>query len=219
MVDAPLTPGTGQSADFSVLRPHAPSLRHSLGVLPGRIAALTLLAGLMASLIAFVAVPAYDSYTALGAQIETARINLGRFQRIASGQAPAESMETGASEGQAWDGQAWEGQSQSIVAAKVQEFIQTQARNNAVSVISVSPLQARPFEKFRTIGLRIECEGEIGAIRDLIGAIENHTPFIFVAGLDLRRQLIFGERAPGQKLPLSLRLDVHVPLKVAEEDG
>ncbi|WP_162901236.1 type II secretion system protein GspM [Breoghania sp. L-A4] len=189
-------------------------MRHSLGVLPGRVAALALLAGLVASLILFIAIPAYDSYAALGAQIETARVNLGRFQAIISGQAPAASMDSGE-----WEGQAWDGQSESIVAANVQAFIQTQARDNNVSVISVSPLQARPFEKFRTIGLRIECEGEIGAVRDLIGALENHKPFIFIAGLDLRRQLIFGERMPGQKLPLSLRLDVHVPLKVAEEDG
>lgn len=188
-------------------------IAHRLGPLPSRAAALALLLGLVWTLTAFLILPAYDSYHAVGEDIASARAQLGRIHGIISEDAETAPILPGE-----FDGQTWNGKSQSIIAAKLQELIQTQAKKHNVAVISISPLQTRPFEKIRTIGLRIECEGEIGAIRDLIGALENNKPFIFIAGTDMRRQLIFGERKPGQRVPLSVRLDVHVPLKI-EENG
>ncbi len=102
------------------------------------------------------------------------------------------------------------------MAAKVQAFLQDEARQHGVSVISISPLETGSFEDFDVIDLRVECEGEIGAVRDLIGAMENTEPFLFLTGTDLRRQQIFGTRRPDQKLPLAARLDVFAPFMQGE---
>lgn len=185
-----------------------------LGAISSRAAALALLAALLWTVATFLILPAYTGYRTLGEDILDTRQQLGRVRtimkgdRIGDNNLPAD----------AFQGQSWSGKSEAIIAAKLQAFIQVRASAHRASVISISPLQGPAFEKFPTIGLRIECEGEIGAIRDLIADLENNTPFIFITGLDMRKQLIFGERQPGQRLPLSARLDVQVPLKI-EEDG
>lgn len=172
--------------------------------LVGRIAAVGLLAAVLWAIGALLAAPAYERYRALGEDILSAREQLGRVEAVlGSSLAPPSAQDSSA--------QSWRGQSRSIVAAKVQAFLQDHARRHGVAVISISPLDARPFEGFETIGLRIECEGEIGAVRDLIGALENAEPFLFITGTDLRRQQIFGVRRPDQKLPLAARLDVFAP--------
>ena len=175
-----------------------------LRVVGSRLAALVLLGLLVWSVVGLVAWPAYRNYRELGDELRDVRMQMGRVEAIlsSSSQVPVAGDSSG---------QGWRGQSRSIVAAKVQEFLQGEARNHGVSIISISPLQKRPFERFDAIGLRIECEGEIGAIRDLIGTMENAQPFLFITGADLRRQQIFGARQPGQKLPLAARFDVYAP--------
>ena len=172
--------------------------------LAGRVAAIGLLVAGLWGLGTLVAVPAYERYRALGEDILVAREQLGRVDAVlGSSLTPPSAQDSSA--------QSWRGQSRSIVAAKVQAFLQDHARRNGVTVISISPLETRPFDRFETIGLRVECEGEIGAVRDLIGALENAEPFLFIMGTDLRRQQIFGVRRPDQKLPLAARLDVFAP--------
>lgn len=186
-------------------------MAHRLAPLANRVAALGLLAGLIWATIALVALPAIEHYADGDEAILDARRQLGRIQSVFSG-----GQQVASAEPQDFEGQSWAGKSQSIIAAKLQEFLQTRARANDVGVISISPLQTRPFEKFKTIGLRIECEGEVAAIRDLIGELENNTPFIFINGTEMRRQPIFGERQPGQRLPLSVRLDIYAPTEGEE---
>ncbi|PTW61057.1 type II secretion system (T2SS) protein M subtype b [Breoghania corrubedonensis] len=169
-----------------------------------RVAAVGLLGLCLWGAGAMVAWPVLERYRQLGSELIDVRAQMGRIDAIlsSSNETPTASDSSG---------QSWRGQSRSIVAAKVQEFLQGQARRHAVSVISISPLERRPFEHFEVLGLRIECEGEIGAVRDLIGAMENAKPFLFITGVDLRRQQIFGTRRPDQKLPLAARMDVYAP--------
>ena len=182
----------------------------SIRSVASRGAAVALLALCLWVVGAMIAWPAIERYRQLGSDIQDIRMQMGRIEAILSS-SPATPTAGDSS------GQSWRGQGRSIVAAKVQEFLQAQARHHGVNVISISPLQRRPFEHFEAIGLRIECEGEIGAIRDLIGAMESAQPFLFITGTDLRRQQIFGARRPDQKLPLAARLDVYAPF--VQEDG
>ncbi|WP_321341227.1 type II secretion system protein GspM [Breoghania sp.] len=183
------------------------TLRHGVS----RIAALGLLALILWFAVTAVLIPAYERYAALGGAIDEVRHQLGRVEAIlASADAAAPEVASDTS------GQGWSGQSRSIVAAEVQEFLQARAREHNVSVISISPLNPRRIQPYDALGLRVECEGEIGAIRDLIGAIENAEPYLFILGTDLRRQQIFGQPRPDQKLPLAARLDIYAPYALQE---
>lgn len=189
------------------------ALAHRFGPTGRKAAALGLLACLLWALTDAVLLPLHAGYSEMGTEIDAARTQLGRVKGILRAPAPEAVDEA------ALGTQTWEAQSASIVAARVQEFLQTRARETGVIVISLSPLQNRPFEKFPTIGLRVECEGEIDAIRNLAAAIENAEPFLFVDGVEIRRQPIFGERQPGQFLPLSVRLDIHAPIAIRAAEG
>lgn len=184
-------------------------LVHRLQPAASRATALGLLAIVLWVAADWIVGPAVERYRAVDAEIEAVRMQMGRVEAIlkSGGDVPVAGD---------FSGQSWEGQSRSIVAARLQEFVQARARDNGVAVISISPLQQRPFERFETIGLRVEAEGEIGAIRDLIAQIENARPFVFIVGTDLRKQQIFGERQPGQRLPLAARLDLFAPVSVEE---
>ncbi len=183
------------------------TLRH----VASRMAALALLAMVLWFSATGVILPAYQRYAEVGREIDDVRHQLGRVEAIlasANAVAPEVASDTA--------GQGWRGQSRSIVAAQVQEFLQARARAYNVTVISVSPMNPRSIQPFEALGLRVECEGEIGAIRDLIGAIENAEPYLFILGADLRRQQIFGQPRADQKLPLAARLDIYAPYALQE---
>ncbi len=178
-----------------------------------RLLAFSLLFFLLWSAVAHMAVPAYEAFAQVKQEINQKRIHLGRIEG-----AIAFERQTLNDLNVEFENQKWIGKSAPIISAELQGFVQQTAQKNTVRILSITPMRTRPYSEFDTIGLRIELEGGIKAVRDVISELENHQPFIFLNAVDMRPQQSFrGNNGQAwQSLPLVSRLDVYVPIGVAQ---
>ncbi len=145
-------------------------------------------------------------------QIDRLRHQKGRFEQALS-QAGVIHDNTA----HAVTSEVWSGKSKAIIAAKLQELVQHQASVNEVAIGSILPINGQSIEGYESIGLRVECNGEIGGVRDLLRFLENHHPYIFLSSVELRPKPAYGYKNPKEILPLSMRLDLYIAVELGEE--
>ena len=69
------------------------------------------------------------------------------------------------------------------------------AANAGVNLLGIRGLQSSRSQLLRMIAVNVEMEGSLRAVRDMILAIENQTPLLFVSAVSLR-SVADGEDGP-----------------------
>jgi hypothetical protein len=88
------------------------------------------------------------------------------------------------------------GSEERIVSADLQASLKTIATNAGVNLLGVRGVQGSRSPQLRMVAVSVELEGPLPAVRDMILAIENQTPFLFVTATPLRSVTDGDEKVP-----------------------
>jgi general secretion pathway protein M len=94
------------------------------------------------------------------------------------------------------------GSEERIVSADLQANLKTIATGAGVNLLGIRGLQGSRAQQIHLVAVSVEMEGSLSAVRDMIAAIENQTPFLFVTAASFR-SVADGEDGP-----------IHAELKV-----
>lgn len=171
-----------------------------------RLLALAFLAPLVWVFYALVAEPMLAAHATLSSEIDASRRQLGRLEAVLGRIHPGQSAEQGDQLQSTW-----QGSSPQVIAANAQKKVQSLAQMAGITLVSISQTQASYDQTLQTAGLVIEGHGEISAFVELFTALEGNRPLLFVDKLFLRRFQPPGNPAPGTRLPLAARFELHAP--------
>lgn len=78
------------------------------------------------------------------------------------------------------------GNEERVVSADLQANLKSMAANAGVNLLGIRGLPGTRSQSLRFVVVSVELEGSLKAIRDIISAIENQTPLLFVSAASLR---------------------------------
>jgi general secretion pathway protein M len=78
------------------------------------------------------------------------------------------------------------GNEERVVSADLQASLKSIASNTGVNLLGVRGLPGSHYQKLRMVAVSAELEGSLAAVRDMVVAIENQTPFLFVTAASFR---------------------------------
>ncbi|WP_065756000.1 type II secretion system protein GspM [Bradyrhizobium paxllaeri] len=87
------------------------------------------------------------------------------------------------------------GNEERLASADLQASLKSMAANAGVNVLAIRGLQGGRSQSLPMIAVSVELEGPLKAVRDMIFAIENQTPLLFVSSASFR-SLADGEDGP-----------------------
>ena len=87
------------------------------------------------------------------------------------------------------------GNEERVASADLQASLKSMAANAGVNLLAIRGLQGSRSQSLSMIAVSVELEGPLKAVRDMIFAIENQTPLLFVSSASFR-SLADGEDGP-----------------------
>ena len=78
------------------------------------------------------------------------------------------------------------GSEERVVSADLQASLKAIATTAGLRILGIRGIQAGRSQQLRTVAASVELEGPLPAVRDVILAIENQMPFLFVTAASLR---------------------------------
>jgi general secretion pathway protein M len=87
------------------------------------------------------------------------------------------------------------GSEERVASADLQASLKAIAVNAGVNLLGIRGLPSSRSQQLRTIAVGVELEGPVLAVRDMILAVESHTPFLFVTSVSFR-SVNDGEEGP-----------------------
>jgi general secretion pathway protein M len=87
------------------------------------------------------------------------------------------------------------GNEERVASADLQASLKSMAANAGVNLLAIRGLQSGRSQSLSMIAVSVELEGPLKAVRDMIFAIENQTPLLFVTSASFR-SLADGEDGP-----------------------
>jgi hypothetical protein len=87
------------------------------------------------------------------------------------------------------------GSEERVVSADLQASLKTIATSAGVNLLGIRGLQGSRSQQLGMVAVSVELEGSLSAVRDMILAIENQTPFLFVTAASLR-SVTDGDQGP-----------------------
>ncbi|SFU17228.1 Type II secretion system (T2SS), protein M subtype b [Pseudovibrio denitrificans] len=178
-----------------------------------RVLAVTLLLSFAFATIIVGIVPLQKELSEKQDQILRLRDQIGRFESaVSEGNTPHQTYSPQQPE-------VWSGRSNAIIAAQLQEILQRSASINNIAIASILPISGKVIDGFETIGLRLEGDGEIGAVRDFLSSLEVHRPYIFLSAVELRPKPTYGYQNPNELLPLTVRIDLYIASESEEPNN
>jgi uncharacterized protein YukE len=178
--------------------------------------ALALPLGLIALLWISVLQPLADIWSNHRTRIEQQAVMLERYKDIASRQGTLQQkLEQLRAETKGQTG-FWKGANATHVAATIQANLRQMVIAAGGTVRSTLDLPATSEGGFQRIGIEIDGEGDIVAVRKTLAAIESAQPYLFIGDLDLRAPEFIPAANKDVSPKLSMRFDVFAYL---EEQG
>jgi general secretion pathway protein M len=87
-----------------------------------------------------------------------------------------------------------------LAAAEAQEAIRTLIEQNGGRLITMQAPTSKEEGRYRQVSVNVQLTANVFALRKLLHAIENHTPFLFIDNLQVRTQVAPNHRAsPGEE--------------------
>ena len=78
------------------------------------------------------------------------------------------------------------GSEERVASADLQASLKSMAANAGVNLLAIRGLQGGRSQPLQMVAVSVEIEGPLRAIRDMISAIENQTPLLFVSSATFR---------------------------------
>ncbi len=105
------------------------------------------------------------------------------------------------------------GTEERVVSADLQASLKSIAGNAGVNLLGIRGLPASRYQQLQMVAISVELEGSLAALRDVVAAIENQTPFLFVTAASFRS---FSEREDG---PIRAELKVQGAMRDGGPSG
>jgi len=157
---------------------------------------------------AAIAVPVWMLHRHYGAALEDSASKYDRFRRIA-GTRPAVAKQLEAM--RAKDARKFflRSGAAALSAAEEQEALRTLIEQSGGRLITMQSPTAKEDGRYRQITVNVQLTANVIALRKILYAIENHTPFLFVDSLQVRTQVPPNFKPqPGQEPEMFVMLDV-----------
>lgn len=171
-----------------------------------RLAAVSLLVGVLAVLIFGVAGPYVSAVRSLGEEIEAERIAAGRFSAVANLKASAAEVERAGTQAAQSDAYL-KGDTEALKTSALQAMLSELAQGMGVRVRSARNLPVREKDDLRFIGVRMQFNAEVDQVRALLHGIEAATPFLLIDGMQVQPLTYQSPQEAGGSL--EVRLDVY----------
>jgi general secretion pathway protein M len=95
-----------------------------------------------------------------------------------------------------------------LSAAEAQEAIRTLIEQNGGRLVTMQAPTSREEGRYRQVSVNVQLAANVFALRKILHAIENHTPFLFIDNLQVRTQVPFNFRpAPGAEPEMYVTFD------------
>lgn len=170
--------------------------------------AIGLLVGLVVAAVLAVAVPTWLMHRHYDRALAEAQDRVERLRRIASTR-PDIAKQLDAMRGKDTRKFFLRSGAAALSAAEAQEAIRAIIEQNGGRLITIQAPASRDEGRYRQITVSVQITANIVALRKIINAIENHTPYLFVDSLMVRSQVQSNFKpAPGQEPEMFVTLDV-----------
>jgi hypothetical protein len=131
-------------------------------------------------IVMFLLAPVLAHFASRSEDISESVAQLAHFRRIAHG---ASILTNKSSQG----GDPFlPGSEERVVSADLQASLKAIAINAGVNLLGIRGLPGSRSQQLHMVAVNVELEGSLPAVRDMIIAIENQTPFLFVTAVSLR---------------------------------
>lgn len=128
----------------------------------------------------FLFAPVLSHFSSRGDDISENAAQLVHFRKIVRGvTSPANRSQRGSETFLA-------GTEERVVSADLQANLKTIATAAGANLLGIRGLPGSRSQQIRMVAVNMEMEGSLATVRDVIGAIENQTPFLFVSEVFLR---------------------------------
>ena len=135
---------------------------------------------IMLFFVIFLLAPSLNHFADRSEEISESSAQLAHFRKLArSASAPANRS------GSAGD-PFLPGTEERVISADMQAGLKGIAANAGVTLLGIRGLQGSRYQQLRLVSVNLELEGPLAAVRDMIAAIENQTPFLFVTSASFR---------------------------------
>ena len=139
--------------------------------------------------VVFLLAPVMAHFAARGEDISDNAAQLAHFQNVA--RAAKKSAGSASRSGDPF----LPGNEERVASADLQASLKAMAANAGVNLLAIRGLQGGRSQPLHMIAVSVELEGPLPAVRDMILAIENQTPLLFVPSASFR-SLADGEDGP-----------------------
>ena len=131
-------------------------------------------------IVIFLLAPVLGHFTGRSEEISESAAQLAHFRKI------ARSVSSPANKALAGVDPFLPGNEERVVSADLQASLKSIASNAGVNLLGVRGLPGSRQQKLRMVAISVELEGSLAAMRDMVIAIENQTPFLFVTAASFR---------------------------------
>ena len=131
-------------------------------------------------LVLFVVAPTWSHFSDRSEEISESAAQLSHFRALSRS---AKTMMSSAPQG----GDPFlPGSEERVVSADLQASLKTLATESGVRLLGIRGLPSMPFQQLRMVAVDMELEGPAPSLRNLLSAIDNQMPFLFVTAASLR---------------------------------
>ena len=134
----------------------------------------------MLFIVIFLLTPILGHFTSRSDEISESAAQLAHFRKLArSGGVPTGMLSSA-------EDPFLPGAEERVVSADLQAGLKGIAANAGVTLLGIRGLQGSRYQQLRMVAVGVELEGSLASVRNMIVAIENQTPFLFVTAASFR---------------------------------
>ncbi len=167
----------------------------------------------LATIAEFVVLPIREFFADRDARIADQRIQLARFEGIASQAANVGGMAHQV-DPEAQKGEFLVGPSDGLIGAELQARLKGFTESAGAHVRSAQNLPAKAVGQIKFSGSRVEIYGNIQALRKAIHGIEGARPYLFITSANMKLALSAGRPNSAEEPAIQAQLDVFVPMQI-----
>lgn len=174
-----------------------------------RALALAVLVAIVALIVAAVAIPAWLLNRHYDVALADSLDKLDRYRRIA-GTRPQVVRESEAMNARDPAKFYLRTGGLALSAAEVQEAVRGLVQSSGGRLITIGAPVSHDEGRYRQVGINVQLTANVFALRKILGAIENSTPYLFIDNLTIRTQVPANFRpGPGAEPEMFVQFDVY----------
>ena len=181
----------------------------------GKIFALLILLIPLFLLVNHVVVPAWTDYSAINEDIDDARFEVSRYQRMAADLSNLKQQESVLSKRKPLAPYLLPGNNRSLAAANMQRRLQSLVKQNRGRILSTRVLKHKTAGTFEQVSLNTRFQLSVTGLQKVLYTLETATPYMFVEQINVTAKRV---RRGGNPDELDVRLTLH-SLRAPDQGG